>query len=113
MKLQVRFTGILLSAGLALVSHANADDTQNAAPHVSYVDGSHSTLLLDVAGKQYVVDVAAGSIREAGATASQTGASQTGASQGPSPAAGLFQQNCAGCHGTDGKGTRSLGTPDF
>jgi mono/diheme cytochrome c family protein len=118
MKLKVRFTGILLSAGLALVSQANADDTQNAAPHVSYVDGSHSTLLLDVAGKQYVVDVAAGSIRAAGTIASQTGASQTGASQtgasqAPSPAAGLFQQNCAGCHGTDGKGTRGLGTPDF
>ena len=108
MKLQVRFTGTLLSACLVLVSHANADDNQGAAPHVSYLDASHSTLLLDVAGKQYVVDVAAGSVRDAG-----TAVSQTSASPVLSPAAGLFQQNCASCHGTDGKGTRSAGTPDF
>ncbi len=112
MKLLSCFTAILLPALLVLVSHANADDTQSAGPRVSYVDGSHSTLLLDVAGKQYIVDVAAGSVRDAGATASQTGAPQA-PSPGPSPAAGLFQQNCAGCHGTDGKGTRSLRTPDF
>ena len=40
------------------------------APHVAYADASHSTLLLDVAGKHYVVDVAAGSVREAGTQAS-------------------------------------------
>src|SRR6202162_4678648 len=112
MKLQVRFTGTLLSACLVLVSHANADDNQGAAPHVSYLDASHSTLLLDVAGKQYVVDVAAGSVRDAGTAVSQTSASPA-PPPGTSPAAGLFQQNCASCHGTDGKGTRSAGTPDF
>lgn len=112
MKLLACFNRILLSVCLVFVSHANADDAQRGAPRVSYLDASHSTLLLDVAGKQYVVDVAAGSIRDAGTTASQTSASRA-PSPGPSPAASLFQQNCASCHGTDGKGTRSAGTPDF
>ena len=112
MKLPACFNRIFVSACLIFVSHANADDAQSGAPHVSFADASHSTLLLDVAGKQYLVDVAAGSVREAG-----TPASQTSSTQAPKPAssaaAGLFQQNCAGCHGTDGKGTRSAGTPDF
>jgi len=107
MMLQERFARILLSAGLVLVPYANADEPQSDAPRVSYLDASHSTLLLDVAGKQYVVNVAAGSIREAA-----TGGAQA-STPTPSPAAGLFQQNCASCHGTDGKGTRQAGTPDF
>jgi len=111
MKLLNRFTSIVLFALLVLVSRSNADEEQSATPRVSYLDASHSTLLLDVAGKQYIVDVAAGSVRDAQATASQTASSAP--SPGPSPAAGLFQQNCAGCHGTDGKGRPSAGTPDF
>ena len=112
MKLLGRFNRILVSACLVFISHADADDTQSDAPHVSFADASHSTLLLDVAGKQYLVDVAAGSVRAAGTAASQTSASP-GQPPTPSPAAGLFQQNCASCHGTDGKGARSAGTPDF
>src|SRR5215471_10131041 len=68
----------------------------------------HSTVLLNVDGKQYVVDVAARSIRDAAATT----VSQA-QSPGKSPAADLFAQNCAKCHGADGKDTRSAGTPDF
>jgi mono/diheme cytochrome c family protein len=108
MMLQERFARILLSACLVLVPHANADEPQSgAAPRVSYLDASHSTLLLDVAGKQYVVDVAAGSVHEAATSGTQA------PSPAPSPSAGLFQQNCASCHGTDGKGTHSAGTPDL
>ena len=113
MMLQERFARILLSACLVLVPYANADEPQSDAPRVSYLDASHSTLLLDVAGKQYLVDVAAGSVREAATLAG----AQASATQAPKHhrhrPRGLFQQNCAGCHGTDGKGTRSAGTPDF
>lgn len=111
MTLRVRFTAIFLCAFLVLVSRANADDTKSAAPQVSYLDGSHSTLLLEMDGKQYVVDVASRSIREAGASGAQV--SSPPPSSAPSAAAGLFAANCAGCHGTDGKGTRREGTPDF
>ena len=107
MKLRVRFTAISLCAFLVLLSHANADDAKSAAPQVSYLDASRSTLLLDLDGKKYVVDVATHTIRDAGSPASQP------ASSTPSAAASLFAANCAGCHGSDGKGTRSLGTPDF
>ena len=99
MKLQACFAAVLL----LVVSPVNADD----APRVSYLDASHSTVLLNVGGKQYVVDVAARSIRESEATAPQA------PSQAASPAADLFRQNCAECHGPDGKGTRRTGTPDF
>jgi mono/diheme cytochrome c family protein len=46
--------------------------------------------------------------------AAQT-ASQTAAPPGAPAASGqtLFQANCASCHGPDGKGIRSIGTPDF
>jgi mono/diheme cytochrome c family protein len=107
MKLQQRFIAISLCAYLVLISHANADDVKSLAPQISYLNGSHSTLLLNLDGKQYVVDVASRSIRDAGPPASQA------PSAAPSPAADLFRQNCAGCHGPDGKGTRTAGTPDF
>ena len=101
MKLYACFAGVCLFAFLLIAPPAHADDT----PHVSYADDSRSTLLLDVAGKQYVVDVAALSIRGAESTPAP--------SQPASPAAGIFQQNCARCHGSDGRGTRSQATPDF
>jgi mono/diheme cytochrome c family protein len=107
MKLQKCFTAISLCACLVLISHANADDTKSVPPQVSYVDGSHSTLLLNLDGKQYVLDVASRSIRDAGPEAPQA------ASTAPSGGADLFRQNCAGCHGSDGRGTRKAGTPDF
>src|SRR3977135_2574274 len=112
MRLYRRFAGLIFTAFLVVVSPANADDAQRAAPQVSYVDASHSTLLLDLDGKKYVVDVAARSIRDAGTSASQapSQAPSQSTSQSKSPGADLFRQNCAGCHGADGKGTRSAGT---
>jgi mono/diheme cytochrome c family protein len=76
------------------------------APQASYVDASHSTLRLQVDGKEYLVDVAAGTVHPAG-TAEQDGGqpAQSGAT--------LFAQHCAGCHGTDGRGISSAGTPNF
>ena len=114
MRLNRCFAGLILTAFLVVHTPANADDAQRAAPQVSYVDASHSTLLLDLDGKKYVVDVAARSIRDAGMSASQAPSQSTSApSQSARPSADLFRQNCAGCHGADGKGTRSAGTPDF
>ena len=106
MKLPGCLARILFSAFLVLVSNVNADN-QKSAPQVSFIDDSRSTVLLNVDGKQYVVDVASRSVRDAEVPASQA------ASPSPPPAANLFQENCAKCHGPDGKGTRNAGTPDF
>src|SRR5205085_1617067 len=81
MMLRTSFAAVLLF----FVSPVKADD----APQVSFLDAGHSTVLLNVDGKQYVVDVAARSIRDAATIASQTTASQA-PSQARSPAADLF-----------------------
>jgi mono/diheme cytochrome c family protein len=77
------------------------------APQASYLDASHSTLRLEVDGKAYLVDVAAGTVRPTGASA-QPSAGSVG-----QPGADLFAQRCSGCHGTDGRGITSAGTPNF
>ena len=69
-----------------------------AAQTASFVDASHSTVSLEVDGRQYVVDVAAGTVHPAG--------------QVP-PGGELFAQRCAGCHGADGQGIGAAGTPNF
>jgi mono/diheme cytochrome c family protein len=76
---------------------------QNAPPpQASYLAPDHSTVRLEVDGKEYLVDVAAGTVHPASASG-QPG--QAGA--------GLFAQRCAGCHGADGRGITTIGTPNF
>src|SRR5277367_1859401 len=84
---------------LACLVFAVTAAAQPAEPQASFVDASHSTLRLDIDGKQYLVDVAAGTVRPA-----------VGSAQ---PGADAFSQRCAGCHGADGRGIGSAGTPDF
>lgn len=91
---------------------------------LSFSDSSSSVLFLEQNGRRYQIDVAARTIAEvsgarvgppvaANAFASPS-AAQTPASAGAqSPGAALFQANCARCHGPDGKGIASVGTPDF
>ena len=99
MKLNV-FLQVLTLAAWATISAA----AQTSAPQASFVGAAHSTVLLEVDGKQYMVDLAAQTIRQNEAN------SPAG---GESGAAGLFRGNCAGCHGPDGKGNRDIGTPNF
>ena len=69
MKPEAHLAALLPGTILALASRAKADDTQNV-PQVSYLDASHSTVVLDVDGRKYVIDVAARSIRDAGSSSS-------------------------------------------
>jgi mono/diheme cytochrome c family protein len=101
MKPPICLRGFLISSTFAVAIVLNVADAQ--APQASYADSSHSSVLLKVDGKEYIVDVSAHSVRESGSSSSAA----------PSPAANLFQQNCSGCHGPDGKGLRTAGTPDF
>jgi len=70
------------------------------APQASYADSGHSTVRLELDGKAYLVDVAAGTVQLAPAGA-------------PSSGAALFAVNCARCHGSGGQGMSSTGTPNF
>jgi mono/diheme cytochrome c family protein len=94
------FISVILSLPAARAQ--SADQTGNAelarSLNVSFSPGSSSVLFLERDGKRYAIDVAAKSIRES-----------------PSPTGGsaLFDGNCSGCHGADGKGISSVGTPDF
>ncbi len=84
---------------LAFGAFVMAVAAQPPAPQAAFVDASHSTLRLDIDGKQYLVDVAAGTVRPTNASAQ--------------PGAEIFGQRCSGCHGTDGRGISSAGTPNF
>ncbi len=101
MGFRIRSSVPFLVTLLASISPLAAQDTPPAQPQASFVDASHSTLHLEVDGKQYVVDVAAGTVRPSDAQPETR------------PGATLFAANCAGCHGANGKGISSAGTPDF
>jgi mono/diheme cytochrome c family protein len=100
------FAAVLFTAVIVAEPSAIADDDQNQ-PRVSYADASHSTVLLSVDGKQYLVNVAAHSVSEA-----PNGSNTTSAPAASSAAAGLFRQNCASCHGDSGHGI-AAGTPNL
>jgi mono/diheme cytochrome c family protein len=99
-----RFTVILISVINCIpVARAQSADELARSLNVSFSPGSSSVLFLDRDGKRYVIDVSTKSIRE------------TGKPEPAAPAGGsaLFQANCSGCHGAEGKGISSVGTPDF
>lgn len=81
---------------------------------VFFVDGSSSSFILERDGKQYLVDLATRTVTENDAPV-QVAAAQP--QQVATPAAStnsgatVFRQQCASCHGADGKG--GAGTPDF
>jgi cytochrome c553 len=98
---KARSAGLLASVFLAAITARASDD--HTQPTVSYLDASRSTLLLEVDGKQYYVNVAAHSVDEAPPVSSVPS----------SPAAELFRRNCSVCHGDSGQGKAAAGTPNF
>ena len=92
--------------------------------NLSFSDSSSSVLFLEQNGRRYQIDVAARKITEV--TSARVNPPAGGNAFVPQPAAqapaqagvqssgtALFQANCARCHGPDGKGMASVGTPDF
>jgi mono/diheme cytochrome c family protein len=84
-------------------ARAQSADELARSLNVSFSPGSSSVLYLERDGKRYEIDVATRSIREASQSESTP----------PASGSALFQANCSGCHGADGKGISSVGTPDF
>ena len=69
-----------------------------------FAPGSESSVLLDVNGKRYIVDLEAKTVREAASVSPAPSTAST---------ADLFREDCAPCHGASGAGIRKLGTPNF
>jgi cytochrome c553 len=92
---------LFVALGATGLFAAGADDSSDAAKSlgISFSNGTDSRLILERDGKRYQVDVAAKTVQEI--------------APGAEPAAALFQQNCAGCHGAAGKGVAAVHTPDF
>ena len=86
---------------------------------VEFVKDSTTTVLLEREGKRYLVDLASRTIREAEPLAvahvptAVPGASFATPRKDPPDGASIFKNNCAMCHGPDGKGIASMKTPDF
>lgn len=104
MQLRARVAQTLFIASVCFAVPGKADD---AAPQASYADASRGTVLLNMEGKQYVVDVAAGTVRLAASQASAVSGNTS------APGADLFRQNCATCHRADGRGIAQEHTPDL
>jgi mono/diheme cytochrome c family protein len=104
----MRFCRSIVLLTSVIICRAQAPDDLARSLNVSFAPGASSVMYLERDGKRYVIDVAAKSIREAGP--------ESAAPAGAGPQSGgnaLFEANCSGCHGADGKGLSSKGTPDF
>jgi mono/diheme cytochrome c family protein len=120
---------LMLAARLAASPEPEpaVDDVQQLvrALKLSFAGDSSSVVFLEQGGKRYRIDVAAQRVTEVGGGATPeppvsgvllpVAAQQPVASQAAQAPSGetLFRTNCARCHGQDGKGIRSIGTPDF
>jgi mono/diheme cytochrome c family protein len=88
---------------------------------IHFVEGSTSTIIVERNGKEYVIDLVARTIRDSDdpALADVTPAAAELQQRTPTISstdangAKVYQQQCSMCHGADGKGLRSTGTPDF
>ena len=115
-------------------SNAQSNDVQQfvRALKISFAGDSSPVMFLEHSGHRYRIDVATRSITEvstpetAAAPVSNVFIPVAAQQPVPTPAAPpaaqvaaqpsgevLFQANCARCHGPDGKGIPSIGTPDF
>lgn len=120
----ITFRHVLIA--VAFITAANSLATsQNSAPApaspadlaqalgVSFPRGSNGTLVLNKDGKQYLIDVAARTVTEVQTQAQSGSASIPRSGANVAAAAAVFAKNCATCHGGDGKGIKSIGTPNF
>src|SRR5581483_4192233 len=103
---KARIIALMLLAALAPAAAQNVPSADLARLlGISFPSDSQSTVLLTRDGKQYAIDVSAKTVREV-----QSQSSVAPAPVAPVPAAALFTENCARCHGADGKGIKSAGT---
>lgn len=100
-KAQIISLVIAILPPISVAQNAPSTDLANLLG-ISFPSDSQSTVVLTKDGKQYLIDVSAKTVKELPSQSSATPA-----------APALFSQNCARCHGPDGKGIKSMGTPNF
>ncbi len=110
MNLRTLCTVILLLSVAGPLAIAQATDLAKDLG-ISFPVDSHPAVVLARGGKQYLIDVAAKTVREIDAQSPTP--LRTLSDKGGQAASMLFWKNCAVCHGAEGKGNRSIGTPDF
>lgn len=96
---------VLILLMLGAVDGISADLANSLG--ISFPSDSQSTILLTKDGSQYLIDVANKTIRQI----SESGSASP--DRGQELISKVFSQNCASCHGADGKGSKSIGTPNF
>lgn len=105
----------LMAAGRLAMTQVAGEQSSSAvlakALGISFPSDSQSTVVIERDGKRYLIDVATKSVKELGAESS--GSFEQTPDKGMQAAATLFSKNCAVCHGLDGKGNKSVGTPNF
>ena len=98
-------------------SRAEAPVPSAADLGLEFVENSNSSLIVERNGARYLVDLTSHTIRETDIDPTEAVAGSPAANgkraQSESDGAAIFKQNCANCHGDDGKGVSSLKTPDF
>ncbi len=100
------------------VSSPNGPAGLAATLGIMFVEGSTSTVLVERDGKKYIVDLAARTVREAepAAPAREPARKPQSASTfvaDQPEGASVFKQKCSTCHGPDGRGLATVGTPNF
>lgn len=85
---------------------------------IEFVENSSSSVVVERDGRRYLVDLTTHSIREADAEVAEAAnapvsAARSQAEQSAPDGSVVFKNNCATCHGTDGKGKPGLKTADF
>ena len=85
---------------------------------IEFVENSNSSVVVERDGRRYLVDLTTHSIREADADVAEAAsapvsAARSQAEQSEPDGSAIFRNNCASCHGADGKGDPGLKTPDF
>ena len=106
-------TSLLLTAVGRLAMSQTGSTPQDLAHllGISFPSDSQSTVVLNRDGRQYLIDVASKTVREIHAQSS--GSEAIVSDKDKQMTSALFSKNCAICHGPDGKGNKSIGTPNF
>jgi mono/diheme cytochrome c family protein len=100
----------LLFAATAPLAMAQRSDLMTGLG-ITFPSDSQSTAVLARDGKQYLIDVGHKTVTEIDSQQSATAGVLSGDTG--KMAAALFSKNCAVCHGSDGKGNKAIGTPNF
>jgi mono/diheme cytochrome c family protein len=80
---------------------------------ITFVPSSRTTMILDRDGKKYLVDAAARTVKEATANALAAASLVQMPAEKLGKCEAIFHRYCVTCHGADGKGKPSIGTPNF